>query len=423
PDVSLHTLVGIEALQIPTSSAARESQQREPNCYRIADCSAQAEWIVFDNIFLEGAMAEPVIKPDPDAPGASPANFEEDDIYEDAGDLEFNTDPKFQTLYLARVPKYLWEAWSKLDDDAEIRIGTIRQTSEVTPDGQQKTSLSMLLSPEIAAHQMVPKEYVLDVTEESVRNTFVFTEQDLPGFKSKSKTKFDPSSANMPARLTKEKQQKPITKTPYDANKRFQPYFRKAIPKRTTLVGRIAHEVNCVAVENEESERLLAERTLEAMRPKLGTKFLNEDVSSIGHGFIQPGTVGAMNTFGGFIKTKGTAAGNRPQLSKTARMPQNELLDKIFECFRRYNYWSMKALRAELQQPEAYLRETLEKVAVLAKSGRFATQWSLKPENRLDNYQGVGDAVAPVSDALGDESEMGDDEDDDEDIKFEDVVP
>lgn len=83
-------------------------------------------------------MAEPVIKPDPDAPGASPANFEEDDIYEDAGDLEFNTDPKFQTLYLARVPKYLWEAWSKLDDDAEIRIGTIRQTSEVTPDGQQK---------------------------------------------------------------------------------------------------------------------------------------------------------------------------------------------------------------------------------------------------------------------------------------------
>lgn len=80
---------------------------------------------------------------------------------------------------------------------------------------------------------MVPKEYVLDVTEESVRNTFVFTEQDLPGFKSKSKTKFDPSSANMPARLTKEKQQKPITKTPYDANKRFQPYFRKAIPSRS----------------------------------------------------------------------------------------------------------------------------------------------------------------------------------------------
>ena len=86
----------------------------------------------------------------------------------------------------------------------------------------------------------------------------------------------------------------------------------------------------------------------------------------------------------------------------------------------------MKALRAELQQPEAYLRETLEKVAVLAKSGRFATQWSLKPENQLSNYEGAGDAVAPTaSNGMDvDSSDPGemDDEDEDEDIKFEDVV-
>src|SRR4051794_9266921 len=109
---------------------------------------------------------------------------------------------------------------------------------------------------------------------------------------------------------------------------------------------------------------------------------------------------------------------------KTARMPQNELLDRIFDCFRKYNYWSMKALRAELQQPEAYLRETLEKVAILAKSGRFATQWSLKPENKISNYEGAGDAVAPTAEGMGgDESDMADEEDgeDDEDVKFEDV--
>jgi transcription initiation factor TFIIF subunit beta len=100
-------------------------------------------------------------------------------------------------------------------------------------------------------------------------------------------------------------------------------------------------------------------------------------------------------------------------------MPQNELLDRIFECFRRYNYWSMKALRAELQQPEAYLRETLEKIAVLAKSGPFATHWSLKPENRINNYDGAGDAIAPDA-GIAEESDtdMNDDED-----EFEDVVP
>jgi transcription initiation factor TFIIF subunit beta len=122
-------------------------------------------------------------------------------------------------------------------------------------------------------------------------------------------------------------------------------------------------------------------------------------------------------------KTKGSGPGGRPQINKAARIPQNELLDKIFACFRRYNYWSMKALRAELQQPEAYLRETLEKVAVLAKSGRFATQWSLKPENKLSEYV-EGETVAPAGEIEDEDEDTNmDDEDDDEDedMKFEDV--
>ena len=77
---------------------------------------------------------------------------------------------------------------------------------------------------------MVPKEYSLDVTSETVSNTFVFTEQDLPGFKSKSRTAFNAATANMPAKLLRPKTDKPVTKQPYDANKRYQPYFKKAIP-------------------------------------------------------------------------------------------------------------------------------------------------------------------------------------------------
>lgn len=72
-------------------------------------------------------------------------------------------------------------------------------------------------------------------------------------------------------------------------------------PERTTLAGKVAHEVNCIAVDNEESRYLLEMRTLEAMKPKLGTKFLNEDTSGVGTGFIQPGTVSAMNSMRGFI--------------------------------------------------------------------------------------------------------------------------
>ncbi|POS84331.1 hypothetical protein EPUL_002413 [Erysiphe pulchra] len=365
-------------------------------------------------------MADPIIKRDPDAKPSS-GNFSDDDIYEDAGDLDFNQDPAYQRMYLARVPKYIWDAWQNLDDDAEVQIGTVRQCNYKGSKGEPKMSLHMLLRRDISQHQNVPKEFNLEVTEENVKNTFVFTEQDLPGFKSRSQTKFDPKSANMPARLIRAKNEKLNIKGDPDQSRRFQPYFRKAVPKRTTIAGKVAHEVNCVVVHNEEASRLLAMRTIEAMKPKRHTKFLNQDFSITRKGFIQPGSISAQNTFSGFIKTKTATPGQRPQLQKTARMPQNELLDRIFECFRRYNYWSMKALRAELQQPEAYLRETLEKVAVLAKSGKFATQWSLRSENKIDNYE---DTVAPIGegDPGGEESDIDDDGDEDANLKFEDVA-
>ncbi len=86
-------------------------------------------------------MADVLIKPDPEATGASPAAFAEDDIYEDAGDLEFNTDPKYQKLYLARLPKYIWDNWHNLDDDAEIQLGTIRQSHVMDSEGNPQVYL------------------------------------------------------------------------------------------------------------------------------------------------------------------------------------------------------------------------------------------------------------------------------------------
>lgn len=89
------------------------------------------------------ADIKPSIKPDPDAQGASPAAFE-DDIYEDAGDLEFNTDPNFQKVYLARIPRELWEAWSHLDEDAEIQLGTVRMEVKQQPNGESKVPSFLL---------------------------------------------------------------------------------------------------------------------------------------------------------------------------------------------------------------------------------------------------------------------------------------
>lgn len=64
------------------------------------------------------------IKVEPPSAAASPAEPSDEDIYEDAGDLDFSR--AVQGLYLGRIPKYLWESWSNIGDDEEIELGTIR---------------------------------------------------------------------------------------------------------------------------------------------------------------------------------------------------------------------------------------------------------------------------------------------------------
>lgn len=82
----------------------------------------------------------------------------------------------------------------------------------------------MLLSSDLAAHQSIPKEYDLDIQNESTKNTYLFTEKDLPGFKSRANAKFDLASANMPSRLTRPaKVDKPYVKGQWE-------YFKRAIP-------------------------------------------------------------------------------------------------------------------------------------------------------------------------------------------------
>ena len=48
----------------------------------------------------------------------------DDDIYEDAGDLDFTDAAK--SLLLVKVPNWLWKTWEDMGEDQEIQIGTVR---------------------------------------------------------------------------------------------------------------------------------------------------------------------------------------------------------------------------------------------------------------------------------------------------------
>ena len=92
----------------------------------------------------------------------------------------------------------------------------------------------MLLKPDLAQHQAVPKEYNLDITEPQVNNTYVFTEQDLPGYAAKNKAKADAIKAGLPAYLLKSKSEKENSGQSWERRKKGGVPPRKSIPSSSS---------------------------------------------------------------------------------------------------------------------------------------------------------------------------------------------
>jgi transcription initiation factor TFIIF subunit beta len=103
------------------------------------------------------------------------------------------------------------------------------------------------------------------------------------------------------------------------------------------------------------------------------------------------------------------------------RMEQTALYDAIHRCFSKYKYWSLKALRNELHQPEDYIRKTLESIGTLIRSGDFAMQYVLKPEYAASVHIKDEDVIADAAAVDSGDSDSGGDGDDDmelEDVKM-----
>lgn len=91
--------------------------------------------------------------------------------------------------------------------------------------------------------------------------------------------------------------------------------------------------------------------------------------------------------FSNFIKN--TKRNSQDQ--KASRLPRNELLDILFKCFDDYDYYSMKTLKEITKQPETYLKEVLESIAVLLKKGPYIMKWTLKTEFKNKNHMAINE--------------------------------
>ncbi|KAJ5766196.1 uncharacterized protein N7511_003812 [Penicillium nucicola] len=354
----------------------------------------------------------PYIKPDPDSKDRVLADIDDEDLYEDAGDLDFSQ--AGQNVWLSRLPRQLWEHWAHLDDDEEIEIGTMRV--EGTPDDIKRVSLRLHERPD---NQDIPKDYTLQrqtlnaaTASHLTHNTYVFTEKDVPGAENRMIDFGGPRSVLYESQKREERRK--------DQGKAHQPWQRKTIPKQTALVGAVSEEFNCLPVENEEFRQISEKRALEALKPRKETMFIDKIPGKI----LQ--SRHALPTEQGQFVQATRPTKSKAQENKSTRMPQNELLDLIFQCFREFRYWPFKTLKSRLAQPEAYLKQTLEMVAHLVKSGDFAMTWELKPEathsqySNATSYDGAKQELPPGADDPYDDG-SDDDASGMDDVKFENV--
>lgn len=308
-------------------------------------------------------------------------------------------------VWLVKIPKFLLQAWSSIRTD-DLRLGTVRvydpdhtghQRMELLlPDPPQPAIPTEPGKPRNPRWDTIPRAYDLKLTSESAatikRNIYAFREK---------LEEVDPSSSSSGAGGA-------IKKSEHDSDDDSEEEEGGRKKKRgktrriTALCGTITNEaalqpqirsssdtkpgisgIGNAAPISDSYRELLRRRREEASKPKRTIKML--DSTDAGrHNMLVSGVGGGLansqkSRFNAVISskpTKGSAGGGE----KFARMPKNELLDMLFGLFERWQYWSLKKLRAETQQPESYLREVLTGIADLHKRGPYVGNWSLKPE-------------------------------------------
>jgi transcription initiation factor TFIIF subunit beta len=169
------------------------------------------------------------------------------------------------------------------------------------------------------------------------------------------------------------------------------------------LLGAATREYNARPLPTKDYIEFTKRRNREAISGK------NQDKTMIMENVNEHAqSVKLQSQFKNFIKSNTPA---RSQINKAARIPKNDLIDMLHQCFDEYTYWPMKALKARTRQPEAYLKEVLGDIAVLVKTGPFSSNWMRQGMYGRDLSNQV-DAIAP---------DMGGVDDDDEE-PMEDVI-
>ncbi|KAJ2747578.1 hypothetical protein GGI20_000403 [Coemansia sp. BCRC 34301] len=304
------------------------------------------------------------------ATSAAAADTLDDD---EIGDVSM--DELASKVWLVKVPLFLAEKWKRPRKDG-VQIGKIRIYDR--PD-QSGNNIAILLN-ESDEYNDIPKRYRMQVTNEKVRNMFIFSEG----------------------------------RDPKDIVKPTSSLANKAVP--IAMTGTVHHECTVTPEYTDEYKRIMRKRVLD--RHDSARKIQTDNSSSFNRSMLSAKT-------GGFETSKKKLGAD----AKMARMERKDLMELLFACFEKHTYWGFKGLVEETRQPTAYLKEVLADIAILNKRGPYVATYSLKPEFRkVSGEAAAALAAASIygsSSAAHGDGDLGSDMDDmdnmDEDDDFEDV--
>ena len=109
-------------------------------------------------------------------------------------------------------------------------------------------------------------------------------------------------------------------------------------------------------------------------------------------------------------------------------MDKKALMKLLFELFDKYDYWTMKGLKEKTNQPEVYLKECLENIAVMERRGPYALKYRLRDEYKksreVEKKVQQGLSIEEVEEEEKRKAQEEDDaaDEEDEDVEMEDVA-
>jgi transcription initiation factor TFIIF subunit beta len=271
---------------------------------------------------------------------------------------------------------------------------------------------------------MVAKQYDMTIgPPQGPKNTFIFSEKDLEGYKPRQPGRNMVASNQDPLKGVDTKNGGPV--------KVEKPKSRfRTIPKKTAVLGSISREFTCYPRENEEFRRIQAKKEQIEKDKSTALKLMSGEAANNLH-------TEAMNLNGSvdvFIKTAAEKK-KRAQDNKATRMDRAPLMDMLLELFKAYRFYPMSTLKARTKQPEAWLKEVLSSIATLVKSGPAANTYTLNETmSELHSALKADDKnngevkdevlasvkteeVAPVHKEAEDEDEIMEDDDDEGDFE------